>query len=105
MAAAARIIHFAISATAVCLAAGGCIYSGGQGTMLDRAENPGGMAPVTMSCCQLVTPVPPPAGFSSTYQKYQLDRQRQARRLIEQGAHAQASSPTPSETDARTQGR
>jgi hypothetical protein len=83
-------IQFAVPATIVCLAAGGCIYSGGQGTALDQAEPLGGLAPVTLHL-QLVKPVPPPAGFSSTYQKYLMDRQRQAR-LAEQDAQAKASA-------------
>ena len=97
MAAAARRIHFAVLATAVCLEAGGCVYSGGQGTVFDRAETPGGMAPVTIPSCKLVTPVPPPAGFSSTYQKQLIDRQRQARRQAEQVAQTNASDTIPPE--------
>ena len=101
MAAAARMIHFAVLATAICLAAGGCIYSGGQATLLDRAETPGGLAPVTIPIPKLVTPVPPPAGFSSSYQKYLLDRQRQARRQAEQDALAKAAGKNLPEKDNR----
>ena len=101
MAAAARMIHFAVLATAICLAAGGCIYSGGQATMIDRAETPGGQAPVTIPIPKLVTPVPPPAGFSSSYQKYLIDRQRQARRLAEQDAQAKTPRKNPPEKDNR----
>ena len=105
MDAAARMIHFAVLATAVCLAAGGCIYSGGQATMLDRAETPSGLAPVTIPIPQLVTPVPPPAGFSSSYQKYLIDRQRQARRQAEHDAQAKASGKNPPEKDSRAESR
>ena len=65
--------------------------------MFDRAETPGGMTPVTIPCCKLVTPMPPPAGFSSTYRKYQLDRQRQARRLLEPVPQTKVASKTPPE--------
>jgi hypothetical protein len=104
MGAAARIIHFAVLATAVCLGAGGCFSAGGQGTLLDRAESSGSLAPVTLPCPRLVTPVAPPAGFSSTYQKYLMDRQQQARRA-EQDVQARTPAKNPSENDGRAQNR
>jgi len=105
MAARARMIYFAILQTAICLAASGCIYSGGQVTVLDSADAPGVLAPVTLPCPKLVTPVPPPAGFSSTYQKYLIDRQRLARRKAEQEAQAKASAKDPPEKDSRADSR
>lgn len=105
MGAAARLISFAVLGTAICLAAGGCVSSGGQGTLLDRAESPGGMTPVYLPCLQLVTPVAPPAGFSSSYQKYMIDRQRQARRQAEQEAQAKADGKNPVAKDSRPESR
>jgi hypothetical protein len=104
MRAAARMIRFAFLATAVCLEAGGCIYSGGQPAMFDDAEPPAGLAPVTIHKPNFVTPVPPPTGFSSTYRKYLMDRQREARRA-EQESQAKASGKSPTEKEIRPESR
>lgn len=104
MRAATRMIHFAMMALAICLTAGGCISANGLNTTLSKLDGSEGVTPVTFPYCKLVTPVPPPAGFSSSYQKYLMDRQRQARRT-EQDALAKASAKGPPDSDGRAESR
>jgi hypothetical protein len=49
--------------------------------------------------CKPITPVPPPTGFSSTYQKFLIDRQRLARRQNEQYIQTVAASKFAAESD------
>jgi hypothetical protein len=90
MAAESRRDSFVVFALAGCLAAGGCAYSGGQSSTFDTAGTPIGMTSVCGPFETLVTPAPPPAGFSSSYQKILVDRQRLARRLGDREAQARA---------------
>ena len=104
MRAAMRMIHVAVLASATCLVAGGCISASGLNTTLSKLDGQEGVTPLTFPYCKLVTPVPPPMGFSSTYQKYLMDRQRLARRA-EQDAQAMASGKNPPEKDVRAESR
>ena len=104
MGAAGRRIHFALWATVMCLAASGCIYSGSQTAMFDCAEPPC-LPPVTIPRPRFVTPVPAPAGFSSTYQKHLVDHQRHARLQAEHDAQAKAAGRNTPEKEARLQNR
>jgi hypothetical protein len=99
MAPAARIFVFAMLASAVCFEAGGCVSSNRLDTSLNRADGLTGAAPVTIPYFKLITPVPPPTGFSSTYQKCLIDRQRLARRQNEQYVQAVAASKIAAEND------
>ena len=85
-----------------CLAGGGCIYSGGQTTTLDRAGIPVGLTAVSVPFEKLVRPAPAPVGFSSTYQKQLLDRQRLARRQAERDAQAKKSGTDQNGTPVST---
>jgi hypothetical protein len=99
-----RMIHLAVLAMAMCLVAGGCISANGLNTSLAKLDGQEGVTPLSFPYCKLVTPVAPPMGFSSTYQKYMLDRQRQARRA-EQDALATASAKSSPEIDGKAESR
>jgi hypothetical protein len=61
-------------------------------------EGPGqpvGITALRIPFEKLVTPVPPPGGFSSTYQKMLLDHQRLALKKAEQDAQAKTEGATP----------
>lgn len=80
------------------LASHGCVYTGGQAETLDRPGTPIGITAVKVPFEKLVAPVPPPAGFSSTYQKQLLDRQRLARRKAERDAQAKSAAASAAST-------
>jgi len=90
MAAESRRDSFVVFALAGCLAAGGCAYSGGQSSTFENSGTPIGITSLSGPFERLVTPAPPPAGFSSTYQKILVDRQRVVRRQGEREAQAKA---------------
>src|SRR5258708_5922498 len=105
MVGAARMVPFAVLAAALFLGASGCISTNGLDTTLSKLDGPAGVTPVTFPYCQLVTPVPPPAGFSSTYQKYVVDQQRLARRQKEQYVQSMAASKNTAEKDGPAENR
>lgn len=88
---------FIVFAVTCCLKAGGCTYSGGQSSTFDGPGTPVGITSLSGPFEKLVAPVPPPAGFSSTYQKIIVDRQRLARRQNEKDAQAKAPETNPKE--------
>jgi|GEM_PF-6499208 len=92
MGAAVRIFCSAVLASAIGVGAGGCISSNRLDTTLNTCDGRTGETPITFPCFKFTTPVPPPTGFSSTYQKYLIDRQRQARLQTEQYAQAVAAT-------------
>lgn len=90
MVAAARKFCFGLAMAAASFAAAGCVQrSGRPATLIGDYELPLGM---TVGCPHLVAPVPPPGGFSSTYQRYLLERQRTGRQVSQE---AQAQTPAP----------
>jgi len=92
MTAGARGLSFVTVALAGCLVAG-CIYTGNQSDPLDRPGTPVGMTAVKVPLEKLIAPAPPPAGFSSTYQKRLFERQRLARQQAERDAQTKSSPP------------
>jgi hypothetical protein len=90
MAAESRRDSFVVFALAGCLAAAGCTYSGGQSSTFESAGTPIGMTSLCGPFETLVTPAPAPAGFSSSYQKILVDRQRVVRRQGDREAQAKA---------------
>lgn len=74
--------------------ASGCVYHQNQADTFERAGTPLGF---TGPFEKLMAPVPPPGGFSSSYQKMLLDRQRQARKQAEQQAQAKSATTSPAE--------
>jgi hypothetical protein len=95
MANAVRRCRFAMLACAVCLTAAGCVYRGGQSQTLDESGTPVGVTALSVSLPKLVAPPPPPAGFSSTYQKMLTDRQRLARQEALRDARMKTSETNP----------
>src|SRR5258708_24878 len=90
MAADWRRISLIFFALASCLMAAGCAYSGGQSSTFESPGTPIGITSLSGPFEKLVEPAPPPAGFSSTYQKVLVDRQRLARRQDQRDARAKA---------------
>jgi hypothetical protein len=62
---------------------------------MEGPGHPVGITALRIPCEKLVTPVPPPGGFSSTYQKMLLDHQRLAQKKAEQEAQAKTESANP----------
>lgn len=92
-----------LCATAVlsgCLAGGGCVYSGGSVDPLERPGPPLGVTVLRVPFEKFVIPPPPPGGFSSTYQKRVLERQRLARQQAAREEKAQAESVGQSDKPA-----
>src|SRR5215471_4119687 len=75
-----------------CLGIAGCVYNGDHADTLEKSGTPVGITAVKIPFEKLVTQVPPPAGFSSTYQKQLVEHQRLARLKAERAAQAQAKS-------------
>jgi hypothetical protein len=102
---AGRRSHFAVYACAGCLMAAGCVYRGGQSQTLDESGTPVGVTALSVSLPKLVAPAPPPAGFSSTYQKMLTDRQRLARQEALRDARMKAPETNPKDkVDSATRG-
>jgi hypothetical protein len=91
---AARRGPFPVVVLAVSLASGGCVYHGGPSDPMEGPGHPVGITALRIPFEKLVTPVPPPGGFSSTYQKMLLDHQRLALKKAEQGAQPKTESAT-----------
>ena len=70
---------FAVTGLSGLLATSGCVYTGGNVDPLERPGPPLGMTVLRVPWEKCVIPPPPPGGFSSTYQKQVLERQRLAR--------------------------
>jgi hypothetical protein len=84
---------------ASCFAAGCYCHSGST-----TATAIGNRAlPVGISSPRVGTTDVAPAGFSSTYQRYQLDRRKLARQKSEQEAALKAIAPEPPESGTVTQ--
>ncbi len=88
---AAREFILLMLALATGLGAHGCVYHGGTGDFMEGPGTPLGITALRIPVEKLVLPPPPPAGFSSTYQKMLLDRQRIARKQAERDAQEKAS--------------
>jgi len=84
--------EFRMLVLAMSLASGGCVYHGGPSDPMDGPGHPVGITALRIPFERLVTPVPPPCGFSSTYQKMMLDHQRLAQKKLEQDAQAKSES-------------
>jgi hypothetical protein len=101
MGAGLRGFRLAVGSLGVCLVSAGCISSGYTSEMFDKNE-----CTSAVGFCSIATPIPkcfrklpPPAGFSSTYQQCLLDRARQARRSGQPGAQ-DAARKNPANIDA-----
>ncbi len=103
MAGTARMIPFAVLAAALAPSACGCISADGLDTTLTKLDGTDGVTPLNFPYCRLVTPLPPPTGFSSTYQKYVVDQQRLARQQREQYAQAMAATNVAAANDRPAQ--
>jgi hypothetical protein len=79
---------------ALCLASGGCVYQGGPSDPMEGPGHPLGITALRIPFEKLVKPVPPPGGFSSTYQKMLLDHQRLAQKKTQPDAQAKTESAT-----------
>src|SRR5262249_28204216 len=79
---------------AMSLANGGCVYHGGPSDPMEGPGHPVGITALRIPFEKLVTPVPPPGGFSSTYQKMLLDHQRLAQKKATPDAQAKTESAT-----------
>lgn len=86
-----------------CLAGAGCIASGSIMQQNDQNECTGaiGFCSIATPYPRLYTKVPPPAGFSSTYQQYLLDRRRQARQPASPTQAATGATASPAGQSAR----
>jgi hypothetical protein len=85
---------------ALCAHASGCIFHGGD---VDPVQHPGppvGITVLRVPVEKLVVPVPPPPGFSSTYQKMMVNRQRLARKKAEADAQARTSGTNRKDADS-----
>ena len=78
--------------------ASGCILPGGDPDPVQHPGDPVGITTLRIPVNKLVIPVTPPAGFSSTYQKMVVDRQRLARKKAEADAQAKASGTQPKDS-------
>lgn len=74
------------------LGAAGCVYSGGGTDPIERQGPPLGVTVLRIPFEKFVIPPPPPGGFSATYQKQMLERQRLARLQAEREAQAKAAA-------------
>ena len=86
--------QFGTLLVALSLASGGCVYHGGPSDPMEGPGHPVGITTLRISFEKLVKPVPPPGGFSSTYQKMLLDHQRLAQKKTQQDAQAKTESAT-----------
>src|SRR5262245_33748608 len=77
---------------ALSLASGGCVYHGGPSDPVEDPGHPVGITTLRIPFERLVKPVPPPGGFSSTYQKMVVDHQRLAQKKSAQDAQAKTES-------------
>lgn len=86
-----------------CLTGAGCIASGTISQMNDQNECTGavGFCSIATPLPRLYTKVPPPAGFSSTYQQYMLDRRRQVRQPAAPTQAASRAAAAPGAQSAR----
>lgn len=87
-----------------CLTGAGCIASGSIMQQNDQNECTGaiGFCSIATPLPRLYRKVPPPAGFSSTYQQYMLDRRRQARQPASPTQAASRAPASPAAQSART---
>jgi hypothetical protein len=92
---AARRLKFLVLTLALGLVGSGCVYRGDSGDFLEGPGTPIGITALKIPFERLVTPPPPPAGFSSTYQKMLLDHQRLARKQAEREAQEKSSDSKP----------
>ena len=96
---ASRKQHWNWVVLALSVLAGGCILPGGDPDPLKHPGPPVGLTSLHVPWNKLVIPVTPPTGFSSTYQKMVVDRQRLARKKAESDAQAKAT-PTKDGADS-----
>jgi hypothetical protein len=92
---AARRLKFLMLPLALGLGGSGCVYHGGSGDFQEGPGAPIGITALKIPFERLVTPAPPPAGFSSTHQKMVLDHQRLARQQAEREAQEKSSDSKP----------
>jgi hypothetical protein len=92
---AARRLRFLMLLLALGLGGSGCVYRGDSGDFQEGPGTPIGITALRIPFEKLVNPAPPPAGFSSTYQKMMLDRQRLARQQAEREAQEKSSDAKP----------
>ena len=98
MSAGARMFCCGLIVSASCLTGGCLCHSGGTpATAIGNRELPVGYSGPRMGNSDVA-----PTGFSSTYQRYQLDRRRLARQQAEQEAALKAVVADPSLRPARS---
>ncbi len=90
----------AASCLAVCCLVAGCYCHAGSTTATAIGNRP---LPVGLSCPRHGTADVAPSGFSSTYQRYQLDRRKLARQQAEQDAASKSVAPDQPATGAVVQ--
>ena len=71
--------------------ASGCILPGGDVDPVLHPGTPVGITALRIPVDRFVIPVPAPAGFSSTYQRMLVERQRLARKKPEREAQTKSS--------------